>query len=114
MRTLLLLLGLFACSAPVAGGDGPGGDGAIRDGGPCTAPNVMRFEQPGCDQPGYCGSPGMDLCLRRVCSCTGRVIGGCDYYGEPWLRVPVPQGAAEGDPCSTDGAIITDGAPDPR
>ncbi len=60
-------------------------DGSMHDGSTCAAPNVLRYETPGCDATPVCGSPLGDLCLRLVRSCSGKVIGGCDYYREPWL-----------------------------
>jgi hypothetical protein len=77
-------------------------DAAIGDASGCAAPNVWRYPDPGCDQKPSCGSATMDLCLRLRCSCTGKVIGGCDFYGEPWTLESVPVGAHAGDSCLTD------------
>jgi hypothetical protein len=64
---------------------------------------VWRYEQPGCGASArpVCGSPLEDLCLRLVCSCAGKVIGGCDFYGQPWRADVVINSfsARTGDPC---------------
>jgi hypothetical protein len=77
-------------------------DASLTDASGCAAPNVLRFEQSGCSASPSCGSSTQDLCLRVVCSCTGKVIGGCDWYHEPWTLAAVPPGAKVGDPCTTD------------
>jgi hypothetical protein len=60
--------------------------GSVEDGGNCPAPNVWRYEQPGCDgevRP-ICGQAGGDGCLAFACGCDGEVLTGCDYYPKPY------------------------------
>jgi hypothetical protein len=99
MRPILCLVILLAAC------DDDDSQNVVRDlsvSSSCTAPNVLRYEQPGCDAKPVCGSAGMDLCARPVCSCTGKVLIGCDYYAEPFTNAQVPTGAQAGDSCSTD------------
>ena len=57
--------------------------------GACQPLNVWRYENPGCGMNAkpVCGAQGGDLCLRFACSCTGKVIEGCDYFPEPWTNI---------------------------
>lgn len=70
------------------------------DAGSCPAPNVLRYERPGCGSNAMprCGNPVMDLCAASTCSCTGKVITGCDYWPEPWSRHLAP-GEDPNKPC---------------
>jgi hypothetical protein len=59
---------------------------ATFDGVSCQAPNVWRYQEPGCgaDAHPVCGSATEDACLRFACGCDGETLEGCDYYPKPW------------------------------
>jgi len=97
MRRLALAFAFAAACSPA---NNPAVDGAAD--ASCAAPDVLRYEQPGCDAQPLCGSPVEDMCLAMACSCAGKVIGGCDYFGEPWARKVVSPGARVGDDCALD------------
>ena len=66
-------------------------DGAIDrsasdDGGSCQAPNVWRYQEPGCGAEAHpvCGSGMQDGGLAFACGCDGETLMGCDYYDKPW------------------------------
>lgn len=69
--------------------DGPGIDQQIVDSGPCPAGQILLYTSPGCgaDVKPVCGSPIQDACARSACSCSGKMIIGCDYFSEPWSKV---------------------------
>jgi hypothetical protein len=61
--------------------------GPTSDGNACLAPNVWRYEQPGCGAdapPPVCGNGIQDACGGWACGCDGDTIGGCDYFRKPW------------------------------
>jgi hypothetical protein len=69
--------------------DGLGVDQQIVDAGPCPAGQVLRYTSPGCGAQAkpVCGSRDQDACARNACSCTGKVIIGCDFFSEPWSKM---------------------------
>ena len=102
MRNLTLILSLVLCG--VGGCTSAPSNGAVdlsaNDG--CAPPNVWRYMGPGCDTAAMpvCGSPVQDQCLGLVCSCKGKVIGGCDYFAEPWAYYLNSRSGQVGDSCS--------------
>ena len=114
LRTFVIAVMLLlpvACANQSSPSDGGTGDGAPS--GACLAPNVLRFEKAGCDQPAICGSLSQHACLQLRCSCRGRIVSGCDYYPEPWVDGVFSLGTFnEGDPCSVDGGALDGGSSD--
>jgi hypothetical protein len=51
----------------------------------CPSPNVLRYEQQGCDAAPVCGSPEQDASATVVCGCDGQtLIKGGDYAKAAW------------------------------
>lgn len=115
------VLALGACGGGVVDVDGNGAqdaaatsDGSAKDGGQlsdgaagqCVAPNVKVWSTPGCGIPATgCLSPDSPRpgCYTLVCSCAGKVVGGCGSFDEPYTILPGGPGSGlqEGDSCNT-------------
>jgi hypothetical protein len=80
-------------------------DAADHDAAICAAPNVWRYQTPGCgaDAHPVCGSATEDACLIERCGCDGKTISGCDYATAPFEHV----GA-----CGAEGGAPTDASTD--
>jgi len=73
-------------------GDGTSSDGTSSDGtssddgGSCQAPNVWRYQNPGCGAEArpVCGSSIQDAGLAFACGCDGKTLIGFDYFKQPW------------------------------
>jgi hypothetical protein len=54
----------------------------------CPAPNILRYEQPGCDAAPVCGSREQDAGARLLCGCDGQTwSAGSDYSVAPWRTI---------------------------
>jgi hypothetical protein len=75
--------------------DGPIVDVPSEDGGSCPAPNVWRYQQPGCgaDAHPVCGSDQQDAGLAFACGCDGEILRGFDYFGKPYTARGICTGA---------------------
>jgi hypothetical protein len=61
-----------------------GASGGPVDAG-CTAPNVLLYTKPGCDQAPVCDVPNNDACLSFFCGCDGtNQYGGCGFATKPF------------------------------
>jgi hypothetical protein len=96
-------------SGPIDGTpDAPVIDGPTSDGNACLAPNVWRYEQPGCGPdapPPICGNGMQDACPGWACGCDGEVIGGCDYFSKPWSARGFCPGACFSPTHNVDAAL---------
>ena len=65
---------------------GCGSDKDTNDGGTCQAPNVWRYQTPGCGAEAHpvCGSASQDAGLGYACGCDGEILIGFDYFKKPW------------------------------
>jgi hypothetical protein len=72
--------------------DGTSSDGTSSDGtssddsGSCQAPNVWRYQNPGCGAEVHpvCGSSDQDAGVAFACGCDGETLLGFDYFKQPW------------------------------
>jgi hypothetical protein len=67
--------------------DGTSSDGTFNDGGgSCQAPNVWRYQNPGCGAEVHpvCGSSIQDAGVAFACGCDGETLLGFDYFKQPW------------------------------
>lgn len=124
----LVAAGSAACSGAVVaiddGGTG-GADAAKSDGsvgsdgsiGTCDPPRSQRWSKPGCGRSAdVCLDPGAaePNCFTVVCGCSGKAIGGCSGFSEPWVQLPqgdkFPEIGTACDPNPADAG--RDAAPD--
>lgn len=108
----IAVVGAAACGASIEGTVSDGGsagdggsaadaaksDGSLADasGGSCEAPNSPRWNKPGCARAAdVCYTPGTaePNCYTVVCGCSGKVIGGCNAFPEPYVPLPGSFGA---------------------
>ncbi|MFO0669052.1 MAG: hypothetical protein U0235_05390 [Polyangiaceae bacterium] len=97
-----------------AGTDGASSD-AARDGsgGECLPPNSPRWTKPGCGRPAdACFTPDTPepACFTAVCGCSGKVIGGCMSFTEPYTTMNfdpmnMPTVGAPCDPTGGDAGL---------
>ncbi len=97
-----------------AGTDGASSD-AARDGsgGECLPPNSPRWTKPGCGRPAdACFTPDTPepACFTAVCGCSGKVIGGCMSFTEPYTTMTfdpmnMPTVGAPCDPTGGDAGL---------
>jgi hypothetical protein len=83
-------------------------NGAKVDGGACPAGQVLHYPMPGCGAAAkpICGPRTEDACLRVGCGCSGNLIEGCDYFGEPWYaHATLVEGGSFVCPGLADGAV---------
>jgi hypothetical protein len=86
--------GSGAGTSKEAGLDAPGLDASLDAtppdvAGTCPAGYVLGYTSAGCGSEAkpVCSWANQDACAKYACSCSGMLIGGCDFFSEPWSNL---------------------------